>query len=337
MSEFANWRSILPTIQSAPASTSRRLPAARPRPRGVAGSGTPVTACGLSDTAGKLPECDILRAPWCMPRPPMERRAKIVATLGPATADERMLGPSARRRRRRPALQPLPRRPGIHRRALRLVRKVARARGLQIPVLLDLMGPRYRLGEIAGGPRELRQGEHVTLGELRPGRPAGRRSRVPPPSADRRAGADRQRPSRARDHRQTRPGGRRPGDPRRRRVDPQGDQPARLEAPLHDLGEGRLGHRLRGRRARRLPRRELRRPGARHRGDPGDRRESRRSRFRSSPSSSARRRSRTSRRSSQRPTPSWWRAATSASRSRCIRCRCCRSASSPPAGGSASR
>ena len=55
-----------------------------------------------------------------------------------------------------------------HRRTLRLVRKVARARGLQIPVLLDLMGPRYRLGELAGGPRALRQGERVALGEPSP-------------------------------------------------------------------------------------------------------------------------------------------------------------------------
>ncbi len=98
----------------------------------------------------------------------MERRAKIVATLGPATADERMLdrllaaGADVLRFNLSHGSQ------DSHRRALRLVRKVARARGLHIPVLLDLMGPRYRLGELSGGPRQLRQGEHLTLGEPSP-------------------------------------------------------------------------------------------------------------------------------------------------------------------------
>ncbi len=98
----------------------------------------------------------------------MERRAKIVATLGPATADERMLGrllaagADVLRFNLSHGSQ------DSHRRALRMVRRVARARGLQIPVLLDLMGPRYRLGELVSGPRELRPGERVTLGEPAP-------------------------------------------------------------------------------------------------------------------------------------------------------------------------
>lgn len=95
----------------------------------------------------------------------MERRAKIVATLGPATADERMLdrllaaGADVLRFNLSHGNQ------DSHRRTLLLVRKVAKARGLQIPVLFDLMGPRYRLGELPGGPRLLRQGESLTLGE----------------------------------------------------------------------------------------------------------------------------------------------------------------------------
>jgi pyruvate kinase len=98
----------------------------------------------------------------------MDRRAKIIATLGPATADERMLGrllaagADVLRFNLSHGSQ------DSHRRALRLVRKVARERGLHIPVLLDLMGPRYRLGELSGGPRQLRQGEHLTLGEPSP-------------------------------------------------------------------------------------------------------------------------------------------------------------------------
>jgi len=98
----------------------------------------------------------------------MERRAKIVATLGPATADERMLnrllaaGADVLRFNLSHGSQ------DSHRRVLRMVRRVARARGLQIPVVLDLMGPRYRLGELAAGPRQLRHGAQVTLGEPAP-------------------------------------------------------------------------------------------------------------------------------------------------------------------------
>lgn len=95
----------------------------------------------------------------------MERRAKIVATLGPATADEKMLdrllaaGADVLRFNLSHGSQE------GHLRTLRSVRRVARARALQIPVLLDLMGPRYRLAEIAPGPRVLRAGQRVLLGE----------------------------------------------------------------------------------------------------------------------------------------------------------------------------
>ena len=95
----------------------------------------------------------------------MERRAKIVATLGPASADERMLGRLLAAGADVLRFNLSHGNQESHRRTLRLVRKVAKARGLQIPVLLDLMGPRYRLGELPGGPRLLRQGESLTLGE----------------------------------------------------------------------------------------------------------------------------------------------------------------------------
>jgi pyruvate kinase len=94
----------------------------------------------------------------------MERRAKIVATLGPASTGERTLarlfvaGVDVVRLNLSHGSQ------ATHRRALRLVRRTARAAGRHVPVLLDLMGPRYRLGEIPGGRRELRAGERLTLG-----------------------------------------------------------------------------------------------------------------------------------------------------------------------------
>lgn len=93
----------------------------------------------------------------------MIRRAKIIATLGPASSDEAALdrlfdagvdvvrlnlshGDSQE-----------------HRQSVARIRRVATAKGLHVPILLDLMGPRYRLGEMPNGPRLLTKGETVTL------------------------------------------------------------------------------------------------------------------------------------------------------------------------------
>jgi len=54
-----------------------------------------------------------------------------------------------------------------HRKTLHLVRRVAREESCHIPVVMDLMGPRYRLGKLEGLPgdaRMLRPGEEVELG-----------------------------------------------------------------------------------------------------------------------------------------------------------------------------
>jgi pyruvate kinase len=94
----------------------------------------------------------------------MDRRAKIVATLGPATADERMLArllsAGADVLRFNLSHGDLE----SHRATLRLVRRVTREQRRQTPVLLDLMGPRYRLGVLPEGPRTLRTGSSVLLG-----------------------------------------------------------------------------------------------------------------------------------------------------------------------------
>jgi pyruvate kinase len=102
-----------------------------------------------------------------VPVPTFSRRAKIVATLGPASEGEPVL-----RRLLRSGVDVV--RLNLshgsheeHRRRLRLVRRIAAAERRHVPVVLDLMGPRYRLGEIAGGPRRLRRGETVRLGAPR--------------------------------------------------------------------------------------------------------------------------------------------------------------------------
>lgn len=51
-----------------------------------------------------------------------------------------------------------------HRETLRRVRRVAAEEGAHLPVVLDLMGPRYRLGQIPNEPRELKPGQEVVLG-----------------------------------------------------------------------------------------------------------------------------------------------------------------------------
>ena len=59
-----------------------------------------------------------------------------------------------------------------HRATIELVRRTAEEARRYVPIVLDLMGPRYRLGEVPGGQRELITGETVRLvpaGEVGPG------------------------------------------------------------------------------------------------------------------------------------------------------------------------
>ncbi len=95
--------------------------------------------------------------------PRAERRARIVATLGPASEAPRVLerllaaGVDVVRLNLSHGSHQ------EHRRRVRAVRRIAAALDRHVPVLVDLMGPRYRLGELAA-PRTLRKGESVTLG-----------------------------------------------------------------------------------------------------------------------------------------------------------------------------
>jgi len=93
----------------------------------------------------------------------MTRRAKIVATLGPASTDERTLAALLAAGVDVVRLNLSHGSTSSHRQNLRRVRRLARAAGREIPVILDLMGPRFRLGALAA-PRALRRGERVTLG-----------------------------------------------------------------------------------------------------------------------------------------------------------------------------
>ncbi|HYU34836.1 MAG TPA: pyruvate kinase [Thermoanaerobaculia bacterium] len=94
----------------------------------------------------------------------MERRAKIMATLGPASTPEDVLRELVRAGVDLFRLNLSHGSQEEHARTLQRVRRVAREEGCHLPVVMDLMGPRYRLGLIPGDGRTLEPGEEVTLG-----------------------------------------------------------------------------------------------------------------------------------------------------------------------------
>lgn len=94
----------------------------------------------------------------------VERRAKIMATLGPASGEEGVLRALLRAGVDLVRLNLSHGSDDEHRRTIQLVRRVALAEGVHLPVVLDLMGPRYRLGKLPGERRRLQPGEVVRLG-----------------------------------------------------------------------------------------------------------------------------------------------------------------------------
>ena len=93
------------------------------------------------------------------------RRAKIVATLGPVSSDEASIGRLLAAGADVFRLNLSHGDHASHAATIRAVRNAAREAGREIPVLLDLMGPRFRLGPLPNGPRALRRGERITLGD----------------------------------------------------------------------------------------------------------------------------------------------------------------------------
>ncbi len=105
----------------------------------------------------------------CRYTPVVDRRAKIVATLGPASAGgevlERLLAAGADVVR----LNMSHGSRGDHAALIRRLRALTARTGRFVPVIVDLMGPRYRLAEVPGGPRRLEAGARVRLGAPGPG------------------------------------------------------------------------------------------------------------------------------------------------------------------------
>jgi pyruvate kinase len=93
----------------------------------------------------------------------MDRRTKIMITLGPSSDSEgairRLLAAGANAIR----LNLSHGTRDQHRQLIRRSRKIAEELGQYVPILLDLMGPRYRLGEVPGEGRQLKSRQQVWL------------------------------------------------------------------------------------------------------------------------------------------------------------------------------
>ena len=91
------------------------------------------------------------------------RRTKIIATIGPASSDPAVL---ARMIRGGMDVARLNFSHGTYRdhsRAIRHIRALSKRIGKHVGLLLDLQGPRLRVGELDGGVAQLRAGAEVIL------------------------------------------------------------------------------------------------------------------------------------------------------------------------------
>jgi len=91
------------------------------------------------------------------------RRSKIVCTLGPATASGERIGALIEAGMDVARLNFSHGDRQTHQRTLAMVRGEAEKRGRSVAVLLDLQGPKIRIGTFAGGSVELRAGDEFVI------------------------------------------------------------------------------------------------------------------------------------------------------------------------------
>jgi len=106
-----------------------------------------------------------------------KRKSKVVASLGPASWDEEMIPKMIEAGTDIFRLNCSHRRGGDFERVYPLIRKYSRMLGRRVEVLGDLQGPKFRVGELAGDPIQLVEGEILEFGIckddndlIRPGR-----------------------------------------------------------------------------------------------------------------------------------------------------------------------
>ncbi|MBN1668494.1 MAG: pyruvate kinase [Anaerolineales bacterium] len=93
----------------------------------------------------------------------MNRRAKIIATLGPASRDEATIRALIQAGMNVARINFSHGSHADHATSIERIRKIARELGHPITILQDLQGPKIRVGEIQGGQVELLAGQHLVL------------------------------------------------------------------------------------------------------------------------------------------------------------------------------
>jgi len=93
----------------------------------------------------------------------MQRRTKIVATLGPASSDKKTLSRMIDAGLDVVRINFSHGAPAEHRRNVELVRSLARKAGRAVGVLVDLQGPKIRIGRFRDGKVRLKAGAKFTL------------------------------------------------------------------------------------------------------------------------------------------------------------------------------
>ncbi len=94
--------------------------------------------------------------------PPIPR-TKIVCTLGPATDSREAVAALVRAGASVARLNLAHGTPNEHARTVRVIRAAALELGLPVALMVDIPGPKYRIGELPAGPIDLRPGEQITL------------------------------------------------------------------------------------------------------------------------------------------------------------------------------
>src|SRR5262245_43939061 len=93
----------------------------------------------------------------------MPRRTKIVATLGPASSDPKTLGRMIDAGLDVVRMNFSHGTPDEHRKRVELVRSLARRAGRAVGVLVDLQGPKIRIGRFKDGKITLKPGDKFVL------------------------------------------------------------------------------------------------------------------------------------------------------------------------------
>lgn len=92
-----------------------------------------------------------------------ERRTKIVCTIGPSVSSEKMLPKLIRAGMDVARLNLSYGKLSEHALHIALIRKLSHKLGIDVAILMDLPGPKYRIGKLGNGQVTLKKGNEVTL------------------------------------------------------------------------------------------------------------------------------------------------------------------------------